>query len=181
MGASARVGTTYLTILLASYMAGVFGKKTAVLEMNRHGDFLSICRKQKKQQRECICFRLRGVDYYPFAAEGTIADCLNQGYECIVMDFGNEYLQGRKEFLRCQKKIVTGSLADWEMERFMDFMKWTQMDNAKDWMYAAFLGDGKNRKQAENVCRISIAKIPFLESPYWIDETVMRFFQEFLK
>lgn len=170
-----------MAVLLASYMSGVFWKKTALLECNRHGDFFRMMERHGLCGKDGICFRFMGIDFFPSAAEGCVADCLNKGYDCIVIDFGCDYIRGRREFLRCQRKIVLGSVSDWESAGFTDFMRWTQMDQEESWMYAALFGGRRNRKRLEKETGKSVAEVPFLESPYWIDETVLRFFQRFLK
>lgn len=181
MGVSAKVGTTFTAILLASYLSGVFWKKTALLECNRHGDFLRIQEHYRKESKDALCFEYRGIDYFPYASEREILECENQGYQSIVVDFGCDYIQGRNEYLRCQKKLIVGSTSDWEFEEFFEFLKWTEMERGKDWLYAAFLGGRKNRERLEKKMHLSVHSIPYLESPYWIDETVLHFFHELLK
>lgn len=181
MGTAPQVGTTFMAILLASYMSGLFWKKTAVLELNSSGDFLKIMKQYGESQKEGMYFCHKGVDYYPAALETSITHCLSQDYRCIIIDFGCDYIQGRNEFLRCQKKIVMGSTVDWEIAEYMDFVRWTKRDQEDGWLYAAVFGSRKNRVKIERMMHISIVQVPFLESPYWIDEAVMRFFQMFLK
>ena len=89
VGVGRGVGTTHLGLLLANYLQGVWGRKTAVLEWNNHGDF-SRFRKQCTGQMEVKeCFRIQKVDYYSQAESSQLMRCMETGYQEVVIDFGN--------------------------------------------------------------------------------------------
>lgn len=59
-------------------------------------------------------FTIYDVDYYPAVSIGEIPQILNHGYCYLLYDFGVLTETNYNEFLRCDRKIVIGSLAPWK-------------------------------------------------------------------
>ena len=59
-------------------------------------------------------FTIYDVDYYPAVSIGEIPQILNHGYCYLLYDFGVLTEANYNEFLRCDRKIVIGSLAPWK-------------------------------------------------------------------
>ncbi len=68
-------------------------------------------------------FRLHGVDYYPNLAPDAVPRLLNMGYDYLILDLGSLNESAAAEFLRCDRKIVLGSLALWKTWSYEEFFK----------------------------------------------------------
>lgn len=66
-------------------------------------------------------FRLHGVDYYPNLAPDAVPRLLNMGYDYLILDLGSLNESAAAEFLRCDRKIVLGSLALWKAWSYEEF------------------------------------------------------------
>lgn len=67
-------------------------------------------------------FRLHGVDYYPNLAPDAVPRLLNMGYDYLILDLGSLNESAAAEFLRCDRKIVLGSLALWKAWSYEEFL-----------------------------------------------------------
>ena len=65
----------------------------------------------QKENRCRTYFRIHDVDYYPATGRDEFPALLNLGYRYLVLDFGSLSEADLTEFLRCDKKIIIGSVA----------------------------------------------------------------------
>ena len=68
-------------------------------------------------------FNIHGVDYYPDVTPDELPGLYNQGYQILLFDFGNFGECCIHEFLRCDRKLVIGSLAPWNIRQYRDLLE----------------------------------------------------------
>ena len=170
VGCGRGVGTSHLAISLANYLTGVKRKKTAILEWNGHGDFSRIERfagkhsgRQKAMQQETDpgrnVFCLMDVDYYKMADPSVLAFCLGQDYRYVILDHGEASQSSLCECVRCDLKILVGSLNEWKAEAFLEILEQAgNMD--KSWKLAVMSGGEETRREVERLFRCRLQKIP---------------------
>ena len=127
-------------------------------------------------------FTIYDVDYYPAVSIGEIPQILNHGYCYLLYDFGVLTETNYNEFLRCDRKIVIGSLAPWKEQLYHKFIQSTFIGqkSGEDFYYLVLFGEG-NDMQAfrKKISSVHGANSLFQESVSYRKRTVP-FLQELL-
>lgn len=183
VGSGRGVGVTHFSIQLANYLTGVLGKRTAVLEWNDSGDFERIEKffcKKSVLKRVLSAFKLLEVFYVKRAGQEELLECINQGFDSVVIDFGNDYYSVREEFLRCGRKVLLGSLCEWQAEAFIDLL--VQEKNWEGrWTILTVFGSEEAAAELKKRMHISVGRIPESMDAFAVTGETMAFFDEFLK
>lgn len=128
------------------------------------------------------CFKLHGVDYYPRVTGSELPVLLNQGYDYLILDIGSLREADFSEFLRCDRKLVLGSLAPWKLGTYEDFFR--QFDNSPNlgegFDYLVQTGTAKNISHFSKTHRISMAAVPFIKNPFRLEKELFLFFGSLL-
>ena len=169
-----------MTIWLANYLAGVCQKKTVILEMNNHGDFQRIGRFCGGLTSKKNFYQILDVDYYSQANAKNFAECLNGDYHHILVDYGEITEQNLYDCTRCNRKIIVGSLSEWQAEAFLEFAA-SEKKRDTSWNYAAAFGSEQTRKQIEKCFHIRIWRIPGSVDAFTINRDDINFFSEFFR
>lgn len=180
-GAGRGTGVTHLGIWTANYLTSFLQHKNAVIEWNRHGDFERLKRtflpeKGKELPETKGAFQLLNVDYYGQGDSHVLAYCMERDYDEILLDFGEMREEIRTDWLRCETKILTVSLADWKLESFLEFLIRQEMPG-KGWKIMTAFGSETTRKEIERQFRISIEKIPLSEDAFLVDRKAAEWFE----
>ncbi len=147
---------------LANYAASGLGEKTAYLELGGHGEIA-----HWKPANEKGFFTDAGICYYPDFKREQIPILLNQGYEKIIMDFGDAYLSFREELLRCDQKVFLLNLNPWQKYAAKKLISTVRNE---DWggmnpLYAGVNVEETVKRSAEREYGVQIVKIPILPNP----------------
>lgn len=161
IGAGSGVGVTHLCILMANYFCGCCGKKTSVLEWNDHGDFARFGSACTGMGRKEALYQIQEVDYYPRAGQRTLAQCLKDGYEKIIIDFGAMEGQESAELLRCHKVFLIISFSEWQEGAFGAQEAWQEKALENGWLCLAAFGSEESRIQWNKRRRPAVLRIPF--------------------
>ena len=87
---------------------------------------------------------------------------IRQGYEYYIIDGGSEFYRIRREFLRCDRKLILVSLSPWkrkELEYFMSVI-WEEEKCLDNVTFLAQFGMKKDKKIFRN--NTAYQSIPFL-------------------
>lgn len=68
-------------------------------------------------------FKLHGIDCYSCVTTSEIPALLNRGYDYLILDMGHLAEADLPEFLRCERKLVLGSLAPWKSSSIQSFFE----------------------------------------------------------
>lgn len=159
VSAGRHTGATHLTICLANLLCSVRGERVAVLEWNSHRDFARI---------EQLCtgtlgiekpFRLLDVDYYKEAGSREWEQCMLMSYDWMIIDYGEADEATLYECGRCERRIMLGSLTEWQQSAFLD-----QITAEKKWnrglLFAVTFGSEEFVQTTAKRLRISLYQIP---------------------
>ena len=86
------------------------------------------------------------------------------------------------EFLRCDRKIVIGSLAPWKEQLYHKFIQSTFIGqkSGEDFYYLVLFGEGNDMQAFRKKYHLSMAQIPFFKNPFHIEKEQFPFLQELL-
>lgn len=174
-GASCGMGVTHLVIALANYSVSHKRRKTAVVELSGNHDFEKMTGSDKP-------FEWNHIICYPNAARDEIADIISGNYEVIIFDMGGRYYRIRTELLRCDRKLILGSLVPWRKREFIDFVT-SEMGEDRFVRNVAFYTQNGNKKDKLEFRRISgrpVYPIPCLPEPLSAERSRYEFFDGLL-
>lgn len=207
MGCDSGMGVTHLAIALCSYCCSKQRKRAALLElhtrneisqlipeselfaaMNAHSrtfhsskvhsniSLLGTTRPQESGQ-DYLHFKFHGVDYYPHVSGNEIPALLNRGYDYLILDMGSMKEADLSEFLRCDRKLILGSLAPWKIWTYEEFFR--QFDNSvnlgEGFYYLTQTGTTEDISQFSKTHHISMSGVPFIKNPFRIEKELFLF------
>ena len=104
------------------------------------------------------------------------------GYDYLILDLGSLNESTVAEFLRCDRKIVLGSLALWKAWSYEEFFK--QFDSftnlGEGYHYLVQMGTFRNHSGFSRQHSISMQEVPFIKDPFHIEKEHFLFFDELL-
>lgn len=189
IGLEAGAGVTHLSIALCSYCASKLGKRTAYLELHARNEISSVCPKtERSDDPESVssCFRLHGVDYYSTMDSRTIPSLLNQGYDYLIFDSGSFTETDLSEFLRCDRKLILGSLAPWKSEKIQEFFYLLESNHIQLGESSYYLMQTGNKRDLLNFSKSRhipvqhVQAVPFIKNPFCIEKEQFPFLQDLL-
>lgn len=126
-----------------------------------------------------------GIDYYPNITGSEIPTLFNMGYHYLIFDMGCFGESDFQEFLRCDRKLILGSLAPWKTKSYQDFFAYLgNITNLGEGLY--YLVQTGNTKdilqfsKTYHISRRNIFQIPFIKNPFCIEKELFLFLQELL-
>lgn len=180
-------GVTHFTIALANYCASRLRRSTACLELNQTGAFWGLAKLSSdtsplSQSISHSIISIYDVDYYPELSCIDIPEIYNAGYFYLLLDFGVLTDETYQEFLRCDKKIVIGSLSPWNIDNYHNFFQKYNY-RQKQWegfYYLVLFGEKKDMHSFSGKYHIFMRQIPFLRNPFHIEKEHFNYLQSFL-
>lgn len=155
-----------MSVALANYAASGLGERTACVELGGRGEF----RYWKKAGNEGY-FVDQGICFYPDFPKEKIPILMNRGYESIILDFGESYLDCREEILRCHRKVFLLNLNPWQKEaarRLLAAVQGEEWGNIVPY-YAGLHMDSKLRTALEREFHINIEELPVIRQPLRVE------------
>ena len=174
LGTERGSGATHLVLAAANYLYSGIGRKTAVLELSGRNDL------QAMVLREGNGSELLGVRYFFGNEARQVPELYNQEYEAYVLDLGVDYRAARGEFLRCDTKIVIGSISPWKASKYEYFLEFVQQETYKMWDYLVLFGYKQDKRKMEKRYGIRMKQMPFLENPFCLQREDIAFLQKII-
>lgn len=160
------VGVTYTGLMLAFYLGEELGKKTAFVECNDHHDMEYIHTAYDWTKEVDNTFSFGQITCYKEFASKRIPELMNEDYDCLVFDFGSDFLQYKEEFLRCQTKIVVGGRSVWDIQKLLQFINATkEIKGSAFWKYVIPQAENKLINRLKHESHKKIWTIPLTEEP----------------
>lgn len=178
LGCDSGVGATHLAIAMCSYCASKRKKSCAYLELHNRNEISQLVSEQAlAASDEPIHFRLQGVDYYPAVKEDDIPPLLNLGYDYLIMDSGTPDEGAILEFLRCDRKLILGSLAPWKSWKYEAlFQKFKSSVNLREGFdYLVQTGTTQDILRFSRAHHIRMQSVPFINNPFSIGKELFPF------
>ncbi len=169
-------GATHLTIALANYLQSGLGKKTAVIELSGRQDLKNMMQKEGKGKQ-----KLLNVQYFTDICVGKVPEIMNSGYEVFLLDLGGDYCAAREEFLRCDRKIVIGSISPWRAFAYEHFIENViASENYQMWEFLVLFANILDKKQIQKRYGMHMLSVPWIENPFYLKKEDMMFLQKII-
>ena len=166
MGVHPGAGVTYTSIIISFFMGKNLGRKTALLECNRRGDFDLLQKAFHWSKEEENFFSYHNIDFYKNANSSLITKALSLNYESYILDFGNGYKENKEEFLRCDLKIIICGHAEWNQQRLIQFMDKNEMGKQNStWKILIPCANKKDISRLRDITKQWVDFIPYQEDP----------------
>ncbi|SHO49377.1 hypothetical protein [Anaerocolumna xylanovorans] len=176
-------GVTHLGLVLTACISEGLGLSTAFLHWADNKDICFLKSRFLAEQEDVSPgepFTVSRASFYPWMRRERVAEVLAKGYECIIMDFGSSYKEHREEFLRCDIKVVAGSLAPWKRYLLEEFIVDSErITGSMDWIYAINHSNSKERAAARDFQR-TILPVPYGPDPFFLSPDAMNFTKNLL-
>ena len=169
-------GVTHLTIALANYLQSGMGKKTAVIELSGQNALKDMIQEEGNKRHDLL-----GIHYFTDVSIGKIAEVINSQYEAFVLDLGGDYAAAREEFLRCDRKIVIGSISPWRITAYERFLKnIIASENYERWEFLVYLPNLVDKKSIQKRYGVNMISVPLIENPFYLKKEDMIFLQKII-
>jgi hypothetical protein len=177
LGAGRSCGVTHLSVWMSNWLTDVCHEKTAVLEWNGHGDFIKMIHFCLGEQGDTGCGEILGVNYYPASGAEELAFCMSHSYRRILIDYGEYTKERLEEWIRCDRRILLGSLSEWQSEQFLELFQ--MLDKMRQrWSTLVVFGSEETRRSVEKEMRRTILRVPYSVDAYMVTRTDMAFFEK---
>lgn len=122
------------------------------------------------------------MDYYPCVKGTEIPALLNLNYDYLILDMGSQSEADLSEFLRCDRKLILGSLAPWKTYSYQGiFHKFQNVyDVKKGICFLSQWGSLNNDRTFSRAHHISIQNVPFISTPFRLEKQLFVFFDGLL-
>lgn len=166
IGTHRGVGVTYIGLMLAFYVGEELGKRTAFLECNNHHDMCLIQSSYEWSWNDDVSFGFHQITCYKEVTNTRIAEILNEDYECIILDFGDDFQLQREEFLRCGTKVIIGGRSEWEKQKLIQFAVSKEIiRGSSKWLYLIPLASDQDTFRMKCKMDRKIWPVPFTKEP----------------
>lgn len=180
IGTGRGTGVTHTCVMTAMFLGAVAGRRTALAEYNDSGCFRQAGIILKNNFRNKYATVTKTVSIYG-SEERDIADIISAGYDCVVIDFGNDWNKVCSQFLMCSIKIVVGSTTWWKMHEFVGFLADTDGERSrKNWIFLSAFSIREGIRYLKKEFKIEVRTIPFLADPMCLDGKSLEFFHGLL-
>lgn len=168
VGTHLGVGVTHTGLMIAYYLGGVVGDKTAFVECNSSGDMSRLKETYQWSKEESDCFTFYRTTCYENVSKGRLTDILLEGYQWIIIDFGVEWQDMQEELAQCNMKLIVGSGAPWHQNKLVLLgQKYLSLFNKEDWRILMPYTRKDIRKRVQEAIGLSkdIEEVPFDVNP----------------
>lgn len=173
------MGVTHLSIALCNYCVSKRKKTCAYLELHRRNEISQLI--TETHLLDCLrghsYFRLHGVDFYPAVDIEDIPALLNLDYDYLILDAGAMNEGFFSEFLRCDRKLIVGSLAPWKSWKYEAFFQnnTNTLNLRKGFDYLVQTGVKTNVSSFARKHHINLQTVPFINNPFCLEKDIFPF------
>ncbi len=165
LGQEPGLGVTHLSISLANYAAKWLNARTALVEWEVRNSLAALSPKEGEE-----AFDIKGVTYFPSIPAKELGLIYSMDFEYIILDLGSDSQKAREELMRCNGKLIVGSLCPWRKARYYDYIKRLQEHTGISDMFT-FLALFEDKIEIKRCCRTykaQVQSIPFIANPFHI-------------
>lgn len=183
IGTHKGAGVTHTSIMLASYLSKSKSYKVAYLEMCDEDDIKHLLYAwddwdEPLEERQ---FCIYNTTYYRNVREPELIRILNEEYEYFILDFGTDFNKNKSEFLRCDLKLVIGSLTEWKRQKLFQFIEnKKELPGFSNWKYLMVFGQMNDMRIASNELHIKLKSLGFEPDPFLISSKTKELFRKLI-
>ncbi len=170
-------GATHLGIALANYCRSRHHAKTAYLEVNDSHELCGLWDTESQSH-----FSIYGVDYFSDVALTELSHFYTLDYQYLILDFGIPDTAHYQDFLRCDRKLVLGSLSPWKKNCFEEFFKVYQpaQQPKENLVYLALFGNRADLFDFSCSHHLPIRAVPFIVNPFQLETNLFSFLENLI-
>lgn len=137
----------------------------------------SLKNKEGTTLQKRLHFRLCGIDFYPAVTGNEIPTILNYGYDYLFLDAGTLDEDAFDEFLRCDRKLILGSLAPWKCWKYESFFQKFEntINLGEGFDYLVRTGTKEEIFRFSKAHHIKMQVVPFIKNPFSIEKELFPF------
>lgn len=211
LGTERGVGATHLGIALANYCCSFHHAKTALLEVNPTGEFGRLAEYSESSllgtgfgndtsprragigkdssllrthtDTECGSrILIYGVDYYPSVPLSALSAFYNLDYRYVILDYGAAERERYQDFLRCDRKLIVGSLSPWKKDCYEEFLQAYQpiQQHGGNTVYLALFGYKADLLEFSHQHHLSMRAVPFIANPFQLEKNLFSFLESLI-
>jgi len=174
-------GVTYTGLMLAFYLGGELGKRTAFVECNGHHDMGLIEEAYEWTSSQMNMFSFHNITCYKELSCEQLPSIYGDDYEALVFDFGIDLESNINEFLRCDKKIVLAGRAQWELIKLRNFhQRIRHITGSGSLIYLIRQTDDRTIHRLTAETGSIVMSIPEVADPVMPSRSINRFFAALL-
>ncbi len=176
MGTHPGVGVTHTAVMLCQYLSKYKRFRTAYLELNQNDEISYLHEPMTKEQ-----FQISRITFCRNVALEELIALYNQDYEYYILDLGIDFSQNQEEFLRCDIKILIGSLTEWKRHYTFGCINHKRyLPGFEHWVHLINLGQAKDIKIASSQLGIRIDGIGYEPDPFVLNQYTKKLFEKLL-
>ena len=158
---------THLSIALANYAAKWLNAKTALIELEGRGALAALSAAKDGNE-----FFYEGVTYFPEVSVQDLGMIYSMGFEYLILDLGTDSRASRAELMRCNGKLIVGSLCPWRKAGYYDYMKRLQETTGYRDMFTflALFEDKIEIKRCRRTLKAQVQSVPFIADPVHVKD-----------
>ena len=167
------VGATHFSILLANYRANLLNEKVALVDFNKDNDYMYLGESLGNMCEDRMFVKDR-VSYYPCATVDILEEIFLKDYDCIIIDAGEDYLKYKVEAGLCDLRYLIISSTLWKnVGFFKEYEEYFSKYKNSEWRFLYCFGSLVETKELEMKIRKKIFKIPFVETPFRVERSIL--------
>lgn len=177
LGVQQGVGVTHLAAAMMHYCSSCLKSQTALVELSGNHEL-----EELQKERDGRSLHLPREHYFVNADCERMAEIINCGYERYILDMGSEFYRIKREFLRCDTKIIIASLSPWKRRELHYFMSYIygEEELGGGITFLAQYGKKKDKKDFQKKYRIPIYTFPYIEDPFHLKEAEILFLKNLI-
>lgn len=184
MGTHPGVGVTHTAIMLCQYLSKEKYVETAYLEMNQRNEINYLHGAKLGVENGTVVedlFDIENITFYKNVTSERFITLYNQKYMYCILDLGSDFSQNQEEFLRCDIKILVGSLAEWKRPyTFQCIYAKRHLPGFEYWLHLIVFGQRKDMKIASSELGIRMNGIGYEPDPFLLKGENKKLFQKLL-
>lgn len=177
LGVQQGVGVTHLAAAMMHYCSSHLKSQTALVELSGNHELEEL---QKERDRRSL--HPSREHYFVNTDCERMAEVINCGYETYILDMGSEFYRIKREFLRCDTKIIIASLSPWKRRELTYFMSYIYGEEGlgSGVTFLAQYGKRKDKKDFQKTYRVPIHTFPYIEDPFHLKEADILFLKSLI-
>ena len=179
VGSVKGAGCTQFSIALAETIRILYGKRTAVIELNGSNDFEKIekqyaRRSINKKNNETEMYDIHNVSYYKRVSQKKFFEIYAGTYQYIVLDIGTNFQKQKEMIIISDKKCLITCHSPWKYEENLKSIEWLD-ENLQKERFECFSSFGVpcNKK--------IFRQVPIYATPFELEKKLLSFFVDVLE
>ncbi len=179
IGSVKGAGCTQFVIALAETIRILYGKRTAVIELNGSNDFekienICVRHNMNEKSHETDMYEIHNVSYYKRISHSGFYEIYAEDYEYLILDIGTDFQKQKEKIIISDIKCLIACHSTWKYEDNMRAIEWLDTNLSRE-EFKCFnnFGNPDNKK--------IFRQVPVYANPFKLDKKLLSFFMNVLE